>query len=64
MIDDHLMDEMKLQAQQEAMEIIMRYHLARLGDRADLMEGMGETPMQPEEPSEGGINNALPASLE
>ena len=67
-MDDHLTDEMKIRVKQEAMEIIMRYHLARLGDRADLMEGMGETPVQPEEPPlqggaeaipQGGIDNAL-----
>ena len=61
MIDDHRMDELKVQAKLMAAEIIMKHNLAMLGDRVELNGGMGmETqPVVPEAIPSGGMDNAV-----
>jgi len=67
MIDDHRMDELKVQAKLMAAEIIMKHDLAMLGDRVELNGGMNNVstmgmetqPVVPEAIPSGGMDNAV-----
>lgn len=60
MIDDHDLDEIRLKAKMMAMQYYMEYQLARLGERAEQMGGMGveAQPVVPEA-QPGGMDNAV-----